>query len=60
MFGAMTMNSMYTNEYANLMNNYNSVCLLVKDLCETIKNLEIKIQVIERNQETENQPVIKR
>ena len=55
MFGAS-----YTYEYANLMNNYNNMCLLVKDLCETIKNLEIQIQEIERNQETETQQDIKR
>ena len=49
-----------TNEHANLVQNYHNVCLIIKDLSEVIRNLETKIQLIERNKEAKNEKVLKK
>ena len=54
MFDAMNVNPLYNsmiNEHANLMQNYHNIRFVIKDLSEVIKTLEMKIQMIERNQE---------
>ena len=63
MYDAMAMNqfdSFIINEHANLKQNYQYIYFLIKDLSEIIKILEMKIQLMERNQETEAKKVVKR
>ena len=63
MFDAMNVNPLYNsmiNEHANLMQNYHNICFIIKDLSEVIKTLEMKIQMIERNQEDKTKKILNR